>query len=210
MPQDDGGTAPSAPDRGRWSRVPGRLRPGYPSFWGPLRTLGGAAYLLAGRDPRTGLLAYAVVGPEALSRSGQPHGRGWRFLRGEGVRTVVNLRMAGDDLPLLRGLGFSNYLHLPIPDGLAPTVAQGEAFLRFVTDPANQPAHVHCLRGIQRTGIMVALYRYAVEGWALQNALLEANRYFPGPSGYQVDWLQYWAAHHSPGDWAPPPAAKQT
>ena len=48
-------------------------------------------------------------------------------------------------------------------------------YLNFVTNPANQPVYVHCEQGIGRTGIAVAVYRMAVEGWKPQRALDEAN-----------------------------------
>jgi len=166
-----------------------------------MRVVGECAYRLMARDERSGLVAYATIAGGRLSRSGQPNSAGWRYLRSAGVRTIINLRMERDDARRLRDLGFRGYLHLPIPDGLPPSQAQAVAFLRFIGDPGHWPAHVHCLTGIQRSGILAALVRYAVEGWMVEQALSEARAYLLGPTRPQVRWLRRWAARHAPGEW---------
>ena len=194
---------------GTWGRVPGQLRRAAPIFVAAMTVLSGLAYLFAPRDRRSGLIDFEVVAPGRLTRSGQPRDFGWRHLRSLGTRSVVNLRMVDDDERRLDELGFTAYLHLPIPDGLAPTQAQAEAFLRFVRDPANWPVHVHCLRGTQRTGLMVALYRYAVEGWSLDQALREADSHLVSLTQVQIRGLRDWARQHPPADASRPRSASR-
>jgi len=60
-------------------------------------------------------------------------------------------------------------------DGVGPpeavlTVAD---FLAVVTDPANQPALVHCVRGAHRTGTQCAFYRMEVQGWSPEDTIAE-------------------------------------
>jgi protein tyrosine/serine phosphatase len=46
-------------------------------------------------------------------------------------------------------------------------------FLKIVTDKEKTPAFVHCQRGADRTGFMVAIYRVAVCGWSKESAIDE-------------------------------------
>ncbi|MDP3997379.1 MAG: sulfur transferase domain-containing protein [Candidatus Andersenbacteria bacterium] len=150
-----------------------------------------------------GFWSFAMPVPGVLSRSGQPLIGEFEWLRQQGWRGVVDLRVdgerdeVGDDrkLPGFDALGF-NYLALPIIDGHPPTDEQAEQFLTFVTDAANQPVHVHCRGGIGRAGTMVALYRYAVQGWPLDKAIEESRAFQGGISEMQKTWLEGWAAEH--------------
>lgn len=196
-----GGDAPGGSDGETWQHVGRERAPRHPLYSGLMRVLGECAYRLIARDERSGLVAYSIIAAGRLSRSGQPNSAGWRYLRGVGVRTIINLRLGEDDARLLRRLGFRGYLHLPIPDGLPPSEEQAVAFLRFVGDPHHWPAHVHCLTGIQRSGILAALVRYAIEGWPVEQALNEARRHFLGPTRLQTRWLWRWASQHPPGQW---------
>lgn len=200
MTESEGAYSRREPEPWVVRRVKGRSRRSYPPFLGTVRVLGGLLYLLATPNRRAGMGDFEVVDAGRVSRSGQPRGSGWHFLRERGVRTVVNLRMSDDDLLRLRSLGFGAYLHLPIPDGLPPTDEQALAFLEFATDPGKWSVHVHCLRGVQRTGTMVALYRYSAQGWPLKRALQEANRLFPGIARRQLRWLRDWSHRHPPGE----------
>jgi uncharacterized protein (TIGR01244 family) len=156
-----------------------------------------------------GFWSFAVPAPGALSRSGQPLIGEFEWLRTQGWRSVVNLRVdgereeVGDDakIPGFNELGL-NYLHLPIIDGHPPTEEQAIEFLEFVTDPANQPAHVHCRGGIGRAGTMTALYRYAVQGWPMEKAIEESRAFQGGVSTLQEPWLLEWARSHEPGGYA--------
>jgi protein tyrosine/serine phosphatase len=58
-------------------------------------------------------------------------------------------------------------------------------FLRIATDPARQPLLVHCRRGADRTGVMVAIYRVVVEGWTKADAIDEMTR---GGYGFRPVW----------------------
>jgi protein tyrosine/serine phosphatase len=62
-------------------------------------------------------------------------------------------------------------------------------FLEVVTDPSRQPVYFHCLRGKDRTGMMCAVYRMAVEGWPLEAARAEMQA-FGFYDGWQ-DLLSY-------------------
>lgn len=156
-----------------------------------------------------GFWSLAIPAPGILSRSGQPLISEFGWLAEKGWQGVVNLRIdgergeVGDDalLPGFNQLGL-NYLHLPIVDGHPPTLEQAQKFLNFVNDQNNQPAHVHCRGGIGRAGTMVALYRYAVQEWPMDQAIEESRAFKGGVSETQKAWLQEWAQTNGAGSYA--------
>lgn len=98
-----------------------------------------------------------------------------KALKACGFGLIVNLCKENDD-DAEPGLAFGlKTLHIPIYDNQAPTVAQMVAFLHAVSQPANQPAFVHCEAGKGRTGVAVACYRIAVQGWNVDSAVKEAK-----------------------------------
>ena len=149
---------------------------------------------------------FGVVEQGILYRSAQPRTAALAWLRSYGIRSVVNLReqQYGDDAWALSALGFSSYLQIPIDNYAAPTDAQASAFLAFVQDQRNWPVLVHCAEGKGRTGVLVALARYAIDGWPLDQALAEANNYTTKTalSDAQRSWLTQWASAHAPGSGA--------
>jgi protein-tyrosine phosphatase len=46
--------------------------------------------------------------------------------------------------------------------------------LSAALDPANQPVFVHCEKGEDRTGALVAIYRIVKQGWTPERAYAEA------------------------------------
>ncbi len=69
------------------------------------------------------------------------------------------------------GLGLK-YLHISFKAG-HPETEDVLEFLKTVEDPANRPVFVHCKWGTDRSGMMTAVYRIAVEGWSKEEALDE-------------------------------------
>jgi protein-tyrosine phosphatase len=98
-------------------------------------------------------------------------------LRQQGIKAIVDLTAEGTrDEKLAPKNGF-NLLNVKIIDNTPPSTAQMKEFLDFVTAPENQPAYVHCEAGKGRTGVAVACYRMAVQGWSADQAIAEGARY---------------------------------
>lgn len=150
-----------------------------------------------------GFWSFAILDQGKISRSGQPLISEFQWLKKQGWKSVVDLRVdgeykeIGDDKKLkgFNALGF-NYLALPIRDGGTPTLTQAKQFLKFVTDPANQPAEIHCRGGYGRTGTLIALYRYMVDKWTMAQAINESRLYNGGIDSSQKQWLLNWAKNN--------------
>jgi protein tyrosine phosphatase (PTP) superfamily phosphohydrolase (DUF442 family) len=121
--------------------------------------------------------AYQSPVDDNLTRGSRLSDQAMSQLQASGYKSVVNLCAENDDdTSRAQALGM-NSLHLPVLDNTAPTEGQVTQFLNFVTNPANQPAYVHCEAGEGRTGVMCACYRMAVDGWSPTAAITEAKQF---------------------------------
>ena len=64
-----------------------------------------------------------------------------------------------------------------------------ERVLTIIDAPENQPVFVHCRRGADRTGTIIACYRITHDGWNADQAKKEARRY--GLSRLQGGMMNY-------------------
>ena len=126
---------------------------------------------------------FGTVEEGVLYRSGQPDVNRWPILRDTyGIKTVVDLREKLPDAPwaiaereFCRQNGMK-YVKIPIA---AHTIEPHELdqFLGLFADARDRPVLVHCEHGSSRTGVMVAAYRVAVDGWSYEQALKESQEY---------------------------------
>ena len=115
---------------------------------------------------------------ERLFRGGQPASTDLAALKALGVRTVLNLR---HERPLIdaeradaEAAGLQ-YFSVPMQGLASPTSEQLSSALRILDDPQNWPVFVHCKRGADRTGAVVACYRIAHQKWTADAAIREAD-----------------------------------
>jgi protein tyrosine phosphatase (PTP) superfamily phosphohydrolase (DUF442 family) len=109
-----------------------------------------------------------------LYRGAQPTAEGLRELKKLGVRTVINLRESDGDQAKLAALGLACE-HIPMTAFVVKD-ADVTRFLQIVGDPGNAPIFVHCQRGADRTGLMCAIYRIALQGWTKDQAIAEMTQ----------------------------------
>ena len=120
---------------------------------------------------------------EALYRGAQPTDEGMRQLQGMGIRTVVNLRSFHSDRDELKGLDL-RYEHI-FMKAWHPEREEVVRFLKIAADPGNRPVLVHCQYGADRTGLMCAIYRVALQGWTKAEAADEMKE---GGFGHHAVW----------------------
>lgn len=115
-----------------------------------------------------------------LYRGGQPRRGGIARLAQLGIKTVINLRdddeHARAEERVVRAAGL-NYFHVQLDTVGRPSDAEVERALAIINAPENQPVFVHCKRGKERTGTIIAIYRITHDGWTSEAAQREADRY---------------------------------
>jgi protein tyrosine phosphatase (PTP) superfamily phosphohydrolase (DUF442 family) len=117
---------------------------------------------------------------------------GYTQLKNAGIKSIVDLTAEGTDDEKMAAQNGFQLLNIPIIDNTAPTSAQMKQFLDYATTPANQPVYVHCEAGKGRTGVAVACYRMAVEGWTADQAIADGAKYGLGLES-QVDFIRDFA-----------------
>ena len=118
-----------------------------------------------------------------LYRSAQPSAPGMKKLKAMGIETVINLRSFHSDRD---EIGDTALAHESIP--MKAWHAEEEdavKFLQIATNPKGSPVLVHCQHGADRTGVMCAVYRVAVQGWSKEEALKEMMQ---GGFGFHGIW----------------------
>lgn len=110
-------------------------------------------------------------------RGGQPTSEGFRYLASLGVKTIIDLREAdGRAAAEERAVSAAGmkYVNVPMTGLTPPTDAETAKILAILVDTSAGPVFVHCKRGADRTGAVIASYRISHDGWDNSRALKEA------------------------------------
>ena len=144
----------------------------------------------AAETPKTAAVSSTAARPSAVRidnfgrisdtyfRGAQPRGRDFADLAGLGVKLVIDLAQEGDvnERANVEREGM-RFIRIPMTTDVQPSQDVVKAFLKLVTDPANQPVYVHCMGGRHRTGVMTAAYRMTQQGWTADKAFAEMKQY---------------------------------
>jgi tyrosine-protein phosphatase SIW14 len=130
----------------------------------------------AHRLSKPGLANFAEVTP-MLYRGGQPHGVGLHSLAHMGINTIIDVRLTGADTESAEAkkLGMA-FVALPW-HCLFPKDDEIAKFLAYLREHPDKKVFVHCRYGDDRTGMMIAAYRMAVEGWSAADARKEMDAF---------------------------------
>lgn len=136
---------------------------------------------------------FAQVTPNLL-RGAQPSDKGLAELKKMGVSIIVDMRtgVRKSEKDKVTNMGMQ-YVpirwHCPFPQDAAFA-----EFLKVIEDNPQKKIFVHCRLGDDRTGMAVASYRMAEQGWSADQAMREMRRFgfdwahhaiCPGLAGYE-------------------------
>jgi tyrosine-protein phosphatase SIW14 len=132
-----------------------------------------------------------------LYRGAQPTEQGFQSLAKLGVKTIIDLRETGSrsrtEQREVEADGM-RYVTIPFNGMTAPSPADVAKVLALFDDPSAGPVFVHCRRGADRTGTVIACYRIAHDGWDNQKALKEAKA--DGMSWTEIAMQHYVLGYH--------------
>jgi len=122
-----------------------------------------------------GLPNFGQVSPN-LYRGALPNSQGLEALKKLGVGVVVDLRGRDkDEEAIVTKLGMQ---YVPIPSHCPfPHDEPFAKFLRVLRENPGKKTFVHCRLGDDRTGMAVAAYRMAEEGWSADEAMKEMKTF---------------------------------
>lgn len=136
-----------------------------------------AAVLLAGLAQAKLGRVYEIDGHIYRGREPGPHDYG--ELKRMGIRTILDLRGGPIHEPRDRKRAEAagmQYISIRLSGLWEPHDWQIAKVLAVLEDPARWPIYVHCWRGSDRVGMVIACYRMHYDHWTNQQALAEARR----------------------------------
>jgi protein tyrosine phosphatase (PTP) superfamily phosphohydrolase (DUF442 family) len=140
----------------------------------PTPVASGTRHAFAQKLSLEGVPVFAQVTP-TLYRGAQPTEEGFRNLARMGVKIVVDQRGSRSEREQVTKLGMQYVAipwHCPFPED---TVFA--RFLKLLRDNPDTKVFVHCLSGQDRTGMQIAAYRMAEQGWSAQEAKQEMQAF---------------------------------
>jgi len=116
---------------------------------------------------------------QRVYRGAQPTNAGFQSLARLGVKTVIDLRpprehSTASEARVVEAAGM-HYINVPMGGFSTPLDAEVSKVLALLDAGAEGPVFVHCRRGADRTGTIVACYRIAHDRWENEQALKEAK-----------------------------------
>lgn len=156
-----------------------------------------AVFAQAGKDTIEGVRNLTVVDATAAC-AGATEVTAIPAIAAKGYKSIINLRLeteAGAAIPESRAAAEKaglKFIHLPLSPS-APDMAVADAFIKAVTDKANQPVFIHCASA-NRAGALWMTKRLLVDKWDQVKALEEAHFIGVTNAGLEKFALDYVAA----------------
>jgi protein tyrosine/serine phosphatase len=126
---------------------------------------------------------------EQLYRGGQPTREGIAKLKREfKIKTIINLRGADErekqEETWAKEEGI-NFVNVPLNNWFGPKDGKIVKIQSLINDTENQPVFIHCNRGSDRTGTIIAVYRISHDEYTAKQANKEARK-------FDFGWWQVW------------------
>jgi tyrosine-protein phosphatase SIW14 len=128
----------------------------------------------------------------------QPDKADWRELKQMGFKTVLDLRGGHFHKPRERKrveAAGMQYISMRLSGIWEPKPHQIDSVLSVLEDPARAPVFLHCKRGDDRVGLVIACYRIEHDHWTNKQALDEARH--NGMSRFEI-LMQRYIRHFHP------------
>src|SRR3954452_3420820 len=115
-------------------------------------------------------------------RGAQPPSQAWKTLADLGVKTVIDLRRTDEhstdaEAKEVEAAGMK-YFNFPMKGVVMPSMDQVSKILALLD--TQDRVFIHCKRGADRTGAVIACYRIAHDQWQPKQALNEAKSFGMG------------------------------
>src|SRR5579864_5661692 len=133
-----------------------------------------------------------------LYRGGQPTEVGFQNLRKMGIKIVVDTHLKRGEEEVVTSFGMK-YISIPWHCPW-PKDSVFDKFLQVIRDNPDAKIFVHCRLGNDRTGMMIASYRMADQGWDADEAMREMQDFgfsrlhhfiCPGLAGYEKHFPEH-------------------
>jgi tyrosine-protein phosphatase SIW14 len=131
-------------------------------------------------NPHAGIENFHQVN-DHVYRGAQPGPEGWNGLAKMGISTVIDLRREDEhdiqeERRVVEAAGM-HYVNVPMNGVVAPSPEKVTMILKMLDAGSAGKVFVHCKRGADRTGAVIACYRISHDHWANKRALHEAESY---------------------------------
>jgi protein tyrosine/serine phosphatase len=123
-----------------------------------------------------------------IYRGEQPTEQGIKELARLSVKTIINLSNSEDWINKESAWASKEGIkmhRIPFPNWFAPDNEKIDRALALLNDSGLYPIFVHCKRGADRTGTLIAAFRINHDGWTADRAKRESKDYHFG-------WWQIW------------------
>ena len=135
---------------------------------------------------------------DQIYRGKQPTRQDIAVLAQNGIRTVLDLRGPLDhrkwECHAVEAAGM-RYVRVGMSGFFAPTNRQIAKILAVLEEPDALPVYLHCRRGSDRSGVVIACYRIAHDHWTNAQAMKEARK--DGLSPFEV-LMRLFILHFNP------------
>ncbi len=127
-----------------------------------------------------------------LYRGAQPTEEGIKQLAKLGVKTIINLR--GEDKNSLSEIRWAQNAHIKfvsvnLSNWFEPNDSDIVQIIEKIDAEGNQPVFIHCKRGADRTGTVIAVYRITHDKYTAKQAIAEAKK-------FDFGWWQFPMKHY--------------
>ncbi len=133
-----------------------------------------------------------------LYRGSQPPPESYAQLKQLGIDIVVSFRrktsLMEEERRAVEALGM-RFVNIPFYGTIAPENRQVAEFLELVRANPEKKLFIHCKAGHDRTGVMVATFRVAMQRWSPEQAVAEMEQHHFDPNLDLDQFLHKWHRH---------------